>query len=375
VIGIGRAGTTRARAFDLHPLCQVVALADTDPENLALGKKRFNCAGYSTWAAMLANERIDIALPVLPVQPNADAVVASARAGVKAVFCEKPLTAKLADADRMVNECASRGIPLVCGSVVSSHPDYQKSYAMATSGEIGEIVRINLYEANGQMGTHGLSHARKFAGKPDVDFVIGWCSGDANSDYEGDYGDGKQGYGWLGGYIRFKNGIECFSGYRPKSGLPWRGIEVIGTRGMIFNQNNSSLGLRLFKAPAGVTPKAFSDLQEVKGAFSERTEREVTYDAEGWRQIGDVMIHTVQEMMDNLEHGKPIGAATGDYMRYALEMTIGLWESAQRGHAPVKFPIADRSLAAYPERSRWQYKKDVFGRDRYMAELGMQKKD
>ena len=376
VIGIGRAGTTRARAFDLNPLCEVVGLADTDPENLELGKKRFQCAGYSTWAAMFSNEKIDIALPILPVKPNADAVVASARAGVKAVFCEKPLTAQLSDADRMVNECASRGIPLVCGSVVSSHPDYQKAYAMASGGEIGEIVRINLFEPNGQMGTHGLSHARKFAGKSDVDFVTGWVSGDPNSDYEEDYGDGKQGYGWLGGYIRFKNGIECFSGYRPERGLGWKGIEIVGTKGIMFNPNNTGLGWQMFRAAAGASPKSFADLQEVKGVFKPKKDDDEgrAYDDEGWRHPGEVMMHIVDEMYAYLEHGKPIGASTGDDMRHALEIAIALRQSARQGNMPVKFPILDRTLAAYPEKSRWHYKKTIMGSKAYMAQLAQQVK-
>jgi len=41
VIGCGQAGATRARAFDLHPLCAVAAIADTDADNLALGCERF----------------------------------------------------------------------------------------------------------------------------------------------------------------------------------------------------------------------------------------------------------------------------------------------------------------------------------------------
>ena len=89
IIGCGRAGTGRARAFDLHPLCEVVAIADTDPENLALGCRHFNVPGYNTFDEMFKHEQIDIAMPVLPVRPNADAVVASAEAGVKAIFCEK----------------------------------------------------------------------------------------------------------------------------------------------------------------------------------------------------------------------------------------------------------------------------------------------
>jgi len=63
----------------------------------------------------------------------------------------------------------------------------------------------------------------------------------------------------------------------------WRGIEVIGTRGMICNHNNTSLGLRLFRrddsSPAG-------DLTEVTGLFDQRPRPERDYDADGWRDPG-----------------------------------------------------------------------------------------
>ena len=140
VIGCGRAGTGRARAFDLHPLCAVAAIADTDADNLALGCERFGVPGYNTWEEMFASEEIDIAMPVLPVRPNADA-------------------------DRMVEACSSRGVHIASGVMVSSHPDYQKAYELAASGEIGEVRRINLYENNAQGGCHGLNLARKFAAK------------------------------------------------------------------------------------------------------------------------------------------------------------------------------------------------------------------
>ena len=107
LIGCGRAGLPRARAFDMHPLCQVVALADTDVENLALASGFFDAPGYPSYDELFANEQIDIAAAVLPVQPNAGAVVAAAEAGAKAIFCEKPLTASLVDADRMVAACIS----------------------------------------------------------------------------------------------------------------------------------------------------------------------------------------------------------------------------------------------------------------------------
>ena len=33
LIGAGRAGVPRARAFDKHPLCEIVAITDTDQAN------------------------------------------------------------------------------------------------------------------------------------------------------------------------------------------------------------------------------------------------------------------------------------------------------------------------------------------------------
>ena len=78
LIGAGRAGVPRARAFDLHPLCKVVAIADTDRANLDLAAGRFGVPGYETWEEMLENHDLDIGMAVLPVRPNADAVVALA---------------------------------------------------------------------------------------------------------------------------------------------------------------------------------------------------------------------------------------------------------------------------------------------------------
>ena len=346
-------------------------MADTDPDNLELAAGRFGVSGYSTYDEMFSEEQIDISLAVLPVKPNADAVVASARAGVRAVFCEKPLTAMLSDADRMVDECRSRRVPLATGSVVSSHPDYRKAYKMVASGEIGEVRRINLYDGNSQMGTHGLNLARKFAGKAGVDWVVGWVDGDPQSDYEEDYGEGTPGYGNIGGYIRFSNGVECFSSY---GDVGWRGCEVIGTRGVIYNSNNTVLGLRLLKVEDTGDPGTGAALKEVTGVFEEYTTSPREYGADGWLLPGEVMPSIVEDMVNSIETGAEPRVTTGDDMRHALEIAIALRESHRRGRIPVEFPIEDRSLVMYPEKDRWYYKKELMGREAYMTQLAQQVK-
>ena len=371
VIGCGRAGTTRARAFDLHPLCEVVAIADTDPENLELGCERFKVPGYDTYQAMFENEEIDIAMPVLPVGPNADAVVASAEAGVKAIFCEKPLTASLSDADRMVEACEARGIHFAAGVVISSHQDYRKAYELVSSGEIGEVQRINLYERNNQGGCHGLNLIRKFANKAKVDWVVGWVDGDPFSDHEEPYDDAETGFGKIGGYVRFSNGIECFSNYKE---IGWKGIEIVGSHGVLYNWNNTGLGLRLFKASNGAPQRSPVNLSEVTGVFEEFSREEREYDSEGWIYPGDTMMGIVQAIVDSLKGGAELNVTTGDDLRHALEIAIGLRESHRRGHTAIKFPIEDRSLVMYPQRTRWHYKKPLLGREQYMAQVGQWKK-
>jgi len=371
VIGCGRAGTPRARAFDLHPLCEVVALADTDPSNLALGCEWFGVPGYASYQEMFANEEIDIAMPVLPVRPNADAVVASAEAGVKAIFCEKPFTNCLADADGMVEACASRGIHIAAGVVISSHPDYCKAYELAASGEIGEVRRINLYDSNGQGGCHGLNLARKFAGKSPVEAVIGRVDGDPFSDYEEPYEEGQTGFGKVGGTIRFANGIECYSSY---SDVPWRGIEVVGTRGVIHNWNNTALGLTLLKAKGNGPIKGLRDLTEVRGIFTEHSDEPRGYDEEGWKDPGTAMREIVQAIVDSLETGAELPVTTGDDLRHALELAVALRESHRRGHTEISLPLEDRSLVMYPEKMRWYYKKDLHGSEWYAEQMASVKR-
>lgn len=372
LIGGGRAGPSRARAFDAHPLCAVVAVADTDPENLELTAGRFGAAAYSTYDEMFASEdRLDIVLPILPVRPNADAVVAAAEAGAKAIFCEKPLTAALADADRMVQACSSRGIPLGAGVMVSSHPDYRRAYRMAADGTIGEVHRINLYGSNNQGGCHGMNLVRKFAQKAAIEQVIGRASGDPFSDHEEPYDEAATGFGDLGGYIRFDNGVEAFLGLGNR-GL--NGIEVIGTRGMIVNRNNTGLGLQLRVAPKEAERVGLADMAPEEAGFKPMPAEPRGYDEAGWQDPGDVMRAIVDDFMRVLEEGGELAITTGDDLRHALEMSIAVRESARRGHAPVALPLEDRSLTMYPERMRWHYKKGILGREAYMQQLAGQKK-
>ena len=168
MIGVGMMGSHHSRAYYHNPNTEIVAAADPDEVNLKRFTDVYGVPGYTNYNEMLAKENLDIAGAVLPVRENVNAVVAAAEAGVKAIFCDKPLTASLADADRAVEACAANNVIWYGGHTFRNYTQFWKAREMIEAGEIGEVQSINLYDANGQGGCHSISVMRMFAGDADV---------------------------------------------------------------------------------------------------------------------------------------------------------------------------------------------------------------
>ena len=155
--------------------------------------------------------------------------------------------------------------------------------------------------------------------------------GDPFSDHEEPYDEAKTGFGKIGGYIRFSNGVECFSNYKE---IGWKGIEIIGSEGVIYNWNNTGLGLHLVKNDN--TQRGPAKLKEIKGLFEEYNVTERGYDDAGWLDPGTPMKGIVQAIVDSLETGVPLKITTGDDLRHALEIAIGLRGISPAGTHPCE---------------------------------------
>ena len=358
MIGIGRKGAQHARAFRIHPLTKVVAAADTDEENLEIFCRRFNVPGYTDHKEMLEKKDIDIAGPILPVAPNPRIVLDCAEAGVKAILCEKPISASLFDVDRMVEACQSRGIKFGSGDLDVNLPDHGKAREMIDSGELGQVRSITFKGGSGSEmsggGCQQFSLMRWYAGGADVAWVIGWVADDPMSDYD-------QG---VAGYVRFVNGIEAFM-YRDDDARE-RGLEVALTGGMVrYTWGNVSA----WKADDA------GNLKKVEGVFSETPIRTSnSYEPDGWKWPGDRNLASVSVLVDALENGTE-SPGSGENGRKVLELAIALRESHRKGHAPVRLPLEDRSLRIIPHPYRMEYKKPQIGREAYMAQIASQVKD
>lgn len=357
VIGVGRKGTQHARAYALHPRCEVIAAADPDPQNLDLFQRRFGVSKvYHDYRDLLANETIDIAAPILPVSVNPEVVIACARAGVRAIFSEKPISASLAEADQMVEECRSRGIPFACGDAWRNLPQFWQFKSMIDAGEVGEVRSIDVYHPHDEIsggGCQSLGVMRLMAGDADVEWVTGWVRGDP-------FDEEDQG---MGGVVRFANGIDGFIHMNPVGKV---GIEVNTSRGVFFSDWKT---FRLWMNSEDAPPFAdgWPD-NEVFGAFDATADPDDEFGDDGLRLPGYRQTASVEAIVRALEEGREPWTS-GDNMRKSLEIGIALRESHRRGHAPVRLPIEDRNLRILPHAGRWLNKKQVYGEEWYAEQM------
>ena len=116
-IGNAIGGVSHAATLAMLPNTELVAVCDLVPGLLDDFKAAWaddlpNVNTYTDYREMLAREDLDILTVATSDNRHTDIVVDGANAGVKGILCEKPLATSLEDADRMIEACKERGIPL-----------------------------------------------------------------------------------------------------------------------------------------------------------------------------------------------------------------------------------------------------------------------
>ena len=140
--GAGTWGRYYLRAYAQHPDCEVVALVDRARDRRQAFADRYGVEMVcDTVDELLAREVPDIVSAIVPVSQNYPTMAACSEAGVKVASCEKPISAKLAEADAMVSVCRQHGTLLGCGQAALSTPYTPEVIDWIRAGHIGKLTR------------------------------------------------------------------------------------------------------------------------------------------------------------------------------------------------------------------------------------------
>ena len=341
IIGCGRLGQAYARAYTTHPDTEIVAIAEHNPERRQAVGERFGVHALYPDASSLLREIVpDLAAVVTPTRYMKEAVIACAEAGVRGVSTDKPIAAVLADADAMVDACASRGVVFAGGNLQRAMNEVQQAAQRIHTGEFGPLVGASVHGWGGQISGGGCQHIsvlRLFTGA-EVVGVTAWGTPAEALTAESD--DGLI----IHGSFQLSSGLEC-----PVFGTatPCRGVEVWTEAALV----------RWDWGP----PEIYRGFQ----GDGHRRRIEPNYEPCPWPEFGYLMT-SIRSFLAAVETGSELWVSGHD-LRQALEVAIAARLSARQGSAPVRLPLENRSLSLLPSPYRW-LGGDVTGRPQTVEE-------
>ena len=327
IIGCGRMGQHYAEAYTTYPDTEIISIADANTERRVVLGARFGVdALYADVEALLRGTVPDIAVVVTPTQYMKDVVIACAEAGVKGISTEKPIAARLQDADAMVDACTERGVVFAGGNLQRAMNEVQEAAARLHNGEFGDIKGASVHGFGGEISGGGCQHIsilRLFT-NAEVEEIVAWGTPPEALIAETDEGL------IINGHFRLTNGLECSVFGAP---TPCRGVDVWTDECLVRWDWNPP---EIFK---GYDP------------HGNRIQLEPNYSPYPWSEFS-YLTGSIRSFLAAVDgNGHPW--ITGADLRQALEVAIAAKLSATRNSAPVKLPLEDRSLTLYPRPYRW----------------------
>ena len=244
--GRGNFGHSMDLAFQGVPGVEVVGVADADAAGrekaqLRVGARR----AYADYREMLAKEKPDLVSVAPRWTDQHHAMVKAALAAGAHVYCEKPFTRTLAEADELLALAAQHGRKIAVAHQGRLSPATLALKRQLDNGVIGELLEVRVHgkqdrRAGGEdlvvLGTHQFDLVRFFAGDAQ------WCSArvlqngrevqktDARAATE-DIGPviGDE----IAALLAFPRGVNVHYTSRARNAAaagPW-GMELIGTQG------------------------------------------------------------------------------------------------------------------------------------------------
>ncbi len=125
--------------------CEIVAIADLVEENARAFSEQHaggKAALFTRYEEMLQSEKLDFVSVCTWPHLHAPMTIAAARAGVRAIHCEKPMAGTFGEARAMAQACEKSGSQLSFNHQRRFNNTFQTARKMLDDGAIGDVVRI-----------------------------------------------------------------------------------------------------------------------------------------------------------------------------------------------------------------------------------------
>jgi len=191
-VGVGMIGSQfvaeiHAESFAGIPNAEIVAVASPTEAHVSDFASRHGIAQWFTdYRALLELDEVDVVVLALPNYLHCQACCDAADAG-KHVICEKPLCTTMAEADRMIDACASAGVLLMYAEELCFAPKYVRAKQLVDAGAVGALHLLKQCEKHDgphaewfwdversgggvtlDMGCHGFEFFRWMLDKPEA---------------------------------------------------------------------------------------------------------------------------------------------------------------------------------------------------------------
>ncbi|MBT3297541.1 Gfo/Idh/MocA family oxidoreductase [archaeon] len=332
VIGCGRIGcgfdedpkrkqvSTHAGAYFFNSNIDLVALSDVNEDFLKKYSQRFSVPNtYTNYKDMLEIEKPDIISICTWNETHHEIVKVAVENGVKAIFCEKPISNSLDNAKGMINFCQERGVILMIDHQRRFDYTHQNIKNFIKEGKLGRIQQASFYYTAGiaNTGSHMFDLLRFFFGD------VGWIQAHKSNNFSPNEKDPN-----FDGLIKFKNGVLCTIQACDVKNYLIFDLDIFGTKGKI------SLSKAGFKVEYNeiIESDLFSGYKELSQTNCPIKEKS-----------RDFMVDAVKHLVDCIiNKQKPI--CSGEDGLASLELICAFKESAEQKGKMISLPLEQSQI-------------------------------
>jgi len=143
LVGTGRIGQIHARTLSTLPGVKLVAVTDVNSESARACGEACGAQVAPDFAALLADDSLDAVVIASSTDTHAPFIIQAAQAG-KHIFCEKPISADLAEIDRALAAVEQAGVRLMIAFNRRFDANHQRIKQAIEGGEIGAPQRLHI---------------------------------------------------------------------------------------------------------------------------------------------------------------------------------------------------------------------------------------